>query len=1033
MQVLIRSVRCIYLYLQYSTRKCPSERLCTRTTNNTVESISQTRIPVEATITSFVMTDMTPQELEELVLLAAHVSATSINSIYTTSEPTSRQWEATNRLVEWTNSTSTTAIAPLLMYLLNHSQHDIVIFYALSTFKECTITSIDRRIELRNLLLNWPGESASLFLQAKIGEVLSLLVQWDFPQTWPNALYDLTNMASPTIWLRTWDELFQDLEYSGGTSTTTTTTTTFDPQRSILVVKEAIRGTTLASHVLTTLTTAIKQQPKDSLRKLALQVLRRTLSWLDLNLILRDVVGLLFLCLSHDEGMAVSALECLQEIMNRGMDPTKKLQLFMTTNMLHHIHAHVNLDILDVSPIGTVLEVAKFVNMTGLELVSFWEDDPALHNLLPLLQQVFDLFLRCFAFDDIDVSGAVIPLASRLTLAMGMNDERHNNNNNNNNGNPFRTSLPQLLAIVYRQMRYPPDFTFAPDDEDEAEEEIYRAELRKLNLRLVKVAPDVCLGFLCEALANLPMPISTSTMPDVEAALRMVFHYSEGIRPPPGLKVVMKNVTFRSILVALHNSDITSHPHSEVLMLYYDLAVRYFPIFKDQPELLPSFLGAISGPNGLQHANPRVTSRSCYLLLKLVKSLVSDMRPYVETAVTGIQGLLSNQSQYSLRPDDALYLFETIGLLLGKTGLSPKEQQQSLTKVMAPHIQSIEEMIQSSDLARDPEYFGGVLSSSLSAVAYLSKGFSKPPPEVQLVLAETLNVALVVLEVLPEKEQIRRNSIILFQRMIQCLGLLVLENAPRFFAILIVNCTSGDVVDVAQMFNQLCIKFKQDAAPALDRALLPFLQKCHSLMPVTGEVVQGDIPPHLLTEQLSIKKLTFTVLQHIVTHRATVVLLSPSNSPSFESIMRTMSEGAISVEDAVMKKTCIQFFQELVDQWGEQVNGSINGNSSIQQVFLQYICTSFGPGMIKCLLDPNFDEKDAMLSRCVVEFASVFWSFKARRGAEIFQQGIVMGCLQSSGCPSNILAGFQAASNRIEMEVCMKEMVKVMKVKRSFS
>jgi exportin-T len=88
----------------------------------------------------------------------------------------------------------------------------------------------------------------------------------------------------------------------------------------------------------------------------------------------------------------------------------------------------------------------------------------------------------------------------------------------------------------------------------------------------------------------------------------------------------------------LHQSDVVDHPHREVLLLYYDLSVRYYPIFIKEPQLLPKLLGGLSGERGLLHAHPRVKSRSCYLLLRLVKSVIKVMRPYVETAVTGIQG-----------------------------------------------------------------------------------------------------------------------------------------------------------------------------------------------------------------------------------------------------------------------------------------------------------------------------------------------------------------------------------------------------------
>jgi hypothetical protein len=55
----------------------------------------------------------------------------------------------------------------------------------------------------------------------------------------------------------------------------------------------------------------------------------------------------------------------------------------------------------------------------------------------------------------------------------------------------------------------------------------------------------------------------------------------------------------------------------------------------------------------------------------------------VETAVSGIQGLLQSNS-VQLWLDDTLNIFETIGFLLGKTGLDAAEQQRRLTQVILP-------------------------------------------------------------------------------------------------------------------------------------------------------------------------------------------------------------------------------------------------------------------------------------------------------------------------------------------------------------
>jgi len=214
--------------------------------------------------------------------------------------------------------------------------------------------------------------------------------------------------------------------------------------------------------------------------------------------------------------------------------------------------------------------------------------------------------------------------------------------------------------------------------------------------------------------------------------------------------------------------------------------------------------------------------------------------------------------------------FAVAYLLLGKTALPATDQQRYLTLVMTPHVRSIEERLVQPDLKNDVPLYGAELATSLAAIAHLSKGFTKQPPdEVQAVLFETLNISLVVLEALPSSEVVRNKAMILMQRMILCIGNKVLDKVPRYLALLIENCTEEDVLFVSQLINQLCMKFKEEAAPVLGAALLPFLRKCSSLVPSTEDVAvttteapttNNMIPPHLRTEQLSIQKLAFAVI-----------------------------------------------------------------------------------------------------------------------------------------------------------------------------
>eukprot|EP00977_Amphora_coffeiformis_P029498 scaffold41083_cov191-Amphora_coffeaeformis.AAC.7 len=672
--------------------------------------------------------------------------------------------------------------------------------------------------------------------------------------------------------------------------------------------------------------------------------------------------------------------------------------------------------------IEVVIAVAKLVNAFGLEIVSWWvqattttatsaeEEQEIRPAVVQLFGQVLDLFFRAFAYDDIDVSAAVLLLASRLV-----------------NTEQAAEHVPHMLNVLYRQMRYPVDFSYDFTDDINAEEEMYRAELDKLYIRIVKVAPALVLQFLQEAVANLTITthhngISAASTPDVEATLRLVYHYCEGIRPTPGVKTVLQNESFCSLLITLQQQGNLVHPqqHREVLRLYYETAVRYslFYTKESQPHaeaLLGNLLSALTGNCGLQHEHAQVRSRCCYLLLRLVKALIKLLRPLVQSAVGGICRLLSN-SALSLRPDDTLYLFETIGLLLGKTGLPAHDQKAYLAQVMTPHIQSIEQVLSVPDLLQDTETYGESLSRSIAAVTCLSKGFSRHPPEpVQIVLLETIHITLRVLEALPMNEAVRSKSMTFLQRMIQCvLNAQVLAMVPRYLAVLIPYCTSDDCTFVAQIFFQVCIKFESGAAAsALDSSLLPFFQKCQSLVSHAGDAVSSghtDVPPHLQTEQLGIQKLVFGVLEHIVSHQVTGILISSTNAGSLESILRVTAEGAVHVMEASVRKTCLRVFRELTDQWIVQKQAS----DVYQRGLLAILYHTVIPGVLVAFGNDEFDERDAQLFRAVSEYSKLVFSLHI--GGECEN---LLRSLYTAAVPSGSLDSLRAATEAKAVETLL--------------
>ena len=750
--------------------------------------------------------------------------------------------------------------------------------------------------------------------------------------------------------------------------------------------------------------------------------------------------------------LAAESARCLQEIVTRGMDENRKAHLLIEMDLIGTLCRlvgltrveTVRLDIVNAgyTQIDAVLAASELINAIGLEVLACWEveckEDGQAPNAIHLfMEQCLELALMCLLYDDIDVSGAVVDITSRVLVSVEKNTESWNNIYGNNGETFCNKFIQRVLVILHTRMKYPTSFEFDYEDDVEAEEEMYRSQLRKLYQRIVRFKPLLVLDFICQCFSSLPQPLASATTEDVEVALRLVHHYGEGRRPPPGAKTALKDTSFREIITILHRSNVSSHPHREVLLLYYDLSVRYAAILKDIPELLSNLLGGLSGDQGLQHPHVRVRSRCCYLLLRLVKSTGGKaLSTYVQVVVEGIQGLLfpsEGKVVLPIPPNDALYLFETTGILLGTAELDESLQQSCATGVLTPHVQSMEHILQSPDLHRDAEIYGEQLSMSISAIAQLSKGWQHHPPSgVQNVLSAATDISLKVLVALPTSPLVRNRTAVLLQRMILCLGEGILPKIPEFLDAFVSNCTlEDDVLDVSQLFNQLCIKFKEKATPAIDSYLLPYLQKVLALQLSESSVVPNDStvapPPHVVTEQLSIRKQAFSTLQHIATHNASALFYSEKNVGSFGDILRLMSDGAIVVPEPVIKKTCTMFFGDLTRAWGHD---SFPVPVHVTNGYFDFVYEVFVPGMLDCILDTPFKVKDALQYRVLAEFGVVLsllkqsyrgnTEFNSRIGELIKNANLNMTGPASNACPNIIAIGFQNASSEKNMEMCLK-------------
>ena len=137
---------------------------------------------------------------------------------------------------------------------------------------------------------------------------------------------------------------------------------------------------------------------------------------------------------------------------------------------------------------------------------------------------------------------------------------------------------------------------------------------------------------LCLPISFIVQCVCIVSIGPLEAALQLVYAFSEC---GPSAGEIVNRGTFPALVNALASADITSHPHPQVLLVYFDIAMRYTRLCL--PASIRNIVAGIVGSGGLHHREGRVRSRAAYCFLKITESLEARahaMLPYLDS-ITG--------------------------------------------------------------------------------------------------------------------------------------------------------------------------------------------------------------------------------------------------------------------------------------------------------------------------------------------------------------------------------------------------------------
>jgi len=474
-------------------------------------------------------------------------------------------------------------------------------------------------------------------------------------------------------------------------------------------IKDNMRSTGCIFEVVSCLCETVRQHGASdppTLANLALETFQRYIGWVDASCVISEpVLALLYDCLGRPQ-LAEAALGCILEVVNKGMPDDEKVQLLAHIRVNQLIEA-VQHDCDDVSEAA-----AEIVNAAGLHLLSVYDTSEsqvvsnspssvgaegssessaaaaaALLHELPLL--------RFFSHQEPDVSGTVLPFVLRMLDTVKRQADHKTTSKMNQGGvtltsaegasvRPFVAAekLPNILPAMLQQLQYSESFDFDQNDDDEANEELHRRSIRRLFVKLVKICPHQTLDFVCTVVgASLQAsPLSQLPPARAEAILRLAYHFGEGFSAKN--QSLVTDGAFPALLKALHQSDVVSHPHWAVKVLYFELADRYWKHIREDNALVGSVLQRLCSELGILSPHPTLRARCCFLLKSIAKHLGPDVTaPFAPSVLSGVRSLLFG-GLLDASPGDMSQLFELAALL--SASLDPLAQAAHVEALIDP-------------------------------------------------------------------------------------------------------------------------------------------------------------------------------------------------------------------------------------------------------------------------------------------------------------------------------------------------------------
>ena len=440
----------------------------------------------------------------------------------------------------------------------------------------------------------------------------------------------------------------------------------------------------------------------------------------------------------------------------------------------------------------------------------------------------------------------------------------------------------------------------------------------------------------------------------------------------------------------------------------------------------------------MRHSDPNVSSRACYLFMRMVKPVRSHLAAKLDDIFTALEKPLSDaaaplsskmleeiqskvahlasnlsigtRAQAEEGNDDRLYVFEAAGSILGAEEVPEDKQCERLMQICQVLCGRIVEFVNSTD-AKNDGWASQNAMRCVVALINLSKGFSaricvQLRPKVGEIFRSAMEVTVSCLKRWPREKGVRHRVVGYLHQMVQILNETIVPYLPDAVDSLRSKGTnSKELGETLVLINQLSNTFKAALLPMIAPLFLSLRLQVHENIRVG--LSQSASSDEFTRESHELERNWIQTLNTF----ALTSLLSPmlaANAEARDLCLIELVENAKKHSSISIRKLCLQTLKNITTDWlvGNDTTG---GNPQIGDEFSNFAAQKIGVEccLVAPLFDYNFADTGAVaaVNECFAIQRVLF-----RRMGEPFAELLTKSVLPSLLTPKVDPAGIENAS-----------------------